>query len=475
MHNSLDSNRNIANIQLRIQEILTQLANFNADHTPKNVEELQERERLIQTLARELGDCYTAITLQMALDQTKEEAAKTARQINPTFRSKGLRIVNIRFLGGTVISIVCSYYARNCDDKRKKRNKGCYPGFLIFGIYDHCTPELSSTISMLSAALCSYEEAKNMIEVWGCNIDIKTIRNVAGRFSSRARECQKACNYTFNFDSETKGRRIVVSTDGGRVRIRTTKRGPKTKKNRNRYHTDWREPKLMIIYIVDDKGRSNTNFLPIIDGIIGGGPEAVYNLIEGYLKKLNLTSDDSLLFVADGALWIWERTQKLRNSLNLKEEQFYELLDFYHAVEHINDLANLKTTWSEKRRKKWVTQQKTLLKKGQIEDFIKSVKSACDGEKSKEIERECEFFVKNTARLGYAKMANLKFPMGSGAMESAVRRVINLRLKGPGIFWKEQTANEMIMLRSYYKTKRWDLIAKMSFTCNLETDLEIAA
>ena len=48
------------------------------------------------------------------------------------------------------------------------------------------------------------------------------------------------------------GRRVVISTDGGRIRIRKNKRGPKTKKGSNRYSTDWREPKLLIIYVVNN-------------------------------------------------------------------------------------------------------------------------------------------------------------------------------------------------------------------------------
>jgi len=51
----------------------------------------------------------------------------------------------------------------------------------------------------------------------------------------------------------------------------------------------------------------------------------------------------------------------------------------------------------------------------------------------------------------YAKARNCKLPIGSGPMESAIRRVINLRMKGNGIFWLEKNAEAMIMLRSFYK------------------------
>ena len=41
-------------------------------------------------------------------------------------------------------------------------------------------------------------------------------------------------------------------------------------------------------------------------------------------------------------------------------------------------------------------------------------------------------------------------------MESAIRRVVNLRMKGPGIFWQEENAERMLLLRCRLKSGRWD-------------------
>ena len=49
-------------------------------------------------------------------------------------------------------------------------------------------------------------------------------------------------------------------------------------------------------------------------------------------------------------------------------------------------------------------------------------------------------------------------PLGSGAMESAIRRVVNLRLKGAAIFWRGENAERMLHLRCYLKAGRWDEI-----------------
>lgn len=47
-------------------------------------------------------------------------------------------------------------------------------------------------------------------------------------------------------------------------------------------------------------------------------------------------------------------------------------------------------------------------------------------------------------------------PLGSGAIESSIRRVINLRLKGNGIFWRAPQAEAMLQVRAQVISNRWD-------------------
>ena len=89
---------------------------------------------------------------------------------------------------------------------------------------------------------------------------------------------------------------------------------------------------------------------------------------------------------------------------------------------------------------------------------MQAIKLACKGTKNKLLKREREYFIKNRFRMSYKKVRDLQLPMGSGAMESSIRRVVNLRLKSPCIYWNEDTANEMIMLRCFYKAGRWETL-----------------
>ena len=49
-------------------------------------------------------------------------------------------------------------------------------------------------------------------------------------------------------------------------------------------------------------------------------------------------------------------------------------------------------------------------------------------------------------------------------IESAIRRVVNLRLKGPAIFWCKENAEALLMLRAYYKSGRWQQLKSMAFS-----------
>src|SRR5512143_4189685 len=101
------------------------------------------------------------------------------------------------------------------------------------GMHDRCTAAVVSEISKLVAMLGSLEEVEQVLSDRGQPLDFKTIRTIAYRFARRARAAQRAGN--LNWGETVAGRRVVVSTDGGRIRIRTTTRGPKTAKGRNRY------------------------------------------------------------------------------------------------------------------------------------------------------------------------------------------------------------------------------------------------
>jgi hypothetical protein len=293
----------------------------------------------------------------------------------------------------------------------------------------------------------------------GVALDIKTIRLIAYRYAARARLVQQVERTTFA-DTVAR-RRVVISSDGGRLRLRETKRGPKTKKGGRRYTGAWREPKVLLVYVVNEEGKRDARFVPVMDATLKG-PDAVFALLRTYLQRLEITQADHVLFIADGAPWIWKRVPLLVQALGLAAEQVDELLDFYHAVQHLGQVVALRRDWSAKARTRWRTQQRRLLLRGEVEQVITAVGNLCRGRHSKAIRKHRDYFIKNQRRMAYARLMAMKLPIGSGAIESTVRRVVNLRLKGPSLFWCRANAEAILLLRSYYKAGRWNMLKRMA-------------
>ena len=428
----------------------------------RTAEDFKSLECAIAALTNRLSALLMAEATQVALDdpENRRQARSLAQGAGHAIKDQGRRDVTLRTTCGQVI-VRATYFSRNCD--RSKASKGMYPMLLLWGVQDRCTAAIVSEISKLVAMLSSLEEVEQALSDRGRPLDYKTIRTIAYRFATRARAAQRVG--ALNWGETVAGRRVVVSTDGGRIRIRTTKRGPKTAKGRNRYRTDWREPKLLIIYVVDEKGQMDREFLAVIDGTLGG-PDAIFKLLEFYLRELKITTADKILFVADGARWIWNRVGALLRRLGVKPDQVNELVDFYHAVEHLGKIAALQRRWTAAERQAWIGRQRRRLLKGGAEEVRAAIDAVCGSRPGKALKREREYFKRNggRGRMDYARIAALKLPIGSGAIESAIRRVVNLRLKGPSIYWHKTTAEAVLLLRSYYKAGRWNHLERQALT-----------
>jgi len=380
-------------------------------------------------------------------------------------KNYGFREVRVRFLGGHEVELLVRYYARN--QARADKGKGAYFGLLLLGIHDHCSPALASEVAKLAAAMNSLEDARMQLAEMGIKLSVKQIATIAYQFPQPARLRQKASG--MGISASLAGRRVVVSTDGGRVRIRTNKRGKRTKKGRRRYRTDWREPKLLAIYVVDEQGKIEREFTPVLDGTLKG-PDVVFRLIEFYLSELQIEEATKVLFIADGARWIWNRVGALWKRLGLKAEQCMELVDFYHVVEHLGTLASLKKSWSKKQKRGWITRQVNHLKQGKVEQFQEEVKKFCRGKRGKDWRRERDYLLRNASagRLNYGLAREHQMPNGSGIIETTVRRVLNLRMKGASIFWTKDNAEDMILLHAYYKSGHWQVLENKAFECNFD-------
>lgn len=409
---------------------------------------------------------------QSALDHpdVRERAHTLARSGPKRLKIADKRSVHVQFQRGTPIPLRTTYYRRS-RGKPGRREKGLFPAFAVLGIHEHASPAAAAQMARSACAVASLEEATAWLrETGGLAVDVKTLRRVTRRFGQRARSALPGNLQTVEVNGE--GRSVVISVDGGRLRVRRDKAGARTAKGRRRYHTDWREPLLLHIYVLGPDGRLDRTFTPLIDGTLGG-PDALFDMLRLYLPLFNALQPARILLVADGAPWIWKRfTALIEEQALAGQHPVVQLIDFYHAVQHLGAFAEACTHWPQARRTRWRNHARQLLRAGKIDALLDEMKTLLNCRAhSKALHREFRYFQRNRHRFSYAWARRLHLPMGSGSMESAIRRVINLRLKGPGIFWHEQTAEAMIMIRSYYKANRWQELAKLACAAPLEAIL----
>src|SRR5215471_4767825 len=445
-----------------IQEVLNELRQMQ--ETPRLVtspHDLEALEREIRHRTDRLGSLLVGYHMQQALDSAalQAEQERLVSHWPKPLKNDGQVKVLVRTAQGHTVPVWVTYYRRKGQRRAGKRDAGVYAGLVLLGIYDRCPPALAAEVSLLAAMLGSLDEAPAVLTDRGMALDTKTVRRIAYRYAARARLEQQ--RDTAAFEDTVAGRRVVISSDGGRLRLRETKRGPKTTKGRQRYTGAWREPKVLIVYVVDAEGKREASFAPVIDATLQG-PDAVFALLRTYLQRLAITQADQVLFIADGAPWIWKRVPRLVQALGLPAERVHALLDFYHAVQRLGQVAALRKDWSAKARTRWRTQQRHLLLQGEVEQVIAAMQALCRGRNSKAIRAQSSYFIKNQSRMAYAKLLAMKLPIGSGAIESTVRRVVNLRLKGPSLFWCRASAEAILLLRSYYKAGRWNMLKRMA-------------
>jgi len=374
------------------------------------------------------------------------------------FKIRGWRTVNVLFLGGNEVKIVSRFFATT--KTRLAKGRGFHPGLALFGIAERLSPAMLDLMAKSAAALGSHRDAQGALTDQGINVSLTRISTAVRAVAHQARTLRT--NNASLQTLELQGRKIVVSIDGGRIRIRQNKKGKKTKKNRMRYSTNWREPKLLCIYVLDEHGNVDRSIPPILDGTMAHVDE-IFKMLCVYLSMLPMDATTEVLYISDGADCLWKRVHLVEKVVKEKGAKFYCLLDYYHMKGYLHQMAGAAKDWTKKKRTQWIRKMTAFLFNGEMESFEREITKLQKGSRRGSVLRTSGNYLLKHVRAGhmnYGEMRRLKFPIGSGVIESTIRRVVNLRLKGASVYWKESTANDMLLLRCLYKANRWESIEK---------------
>jgi hypothetical protein len=166
------------------------------------------------------------------------------------------------------------------------------------------------------------------------------------------------------------------------------------------------------------------------------------------VERRRPTPETPVAALGDGAHWIWEGF-----AAHLPHR--VEILDFYHACEHLTAVATARFGAGTPEGATWVrAMQKELLEIGpwrlrrELEGWAPQTAAA------QEVRRqELGYFRNNQERMHYPAYLERGFPIGSGAVEGACKHLVGARFKGAGMRWKLPTAEPVVHLRAAVLTK----------------------
>tara|TARA_B100000315_G_C14520455_1_gene561287 strand:+ start:93 stop:1451 length:1359 start_codon:yes stop_codon:yes gene_type:complete len=223
---------------------------------------------------------------------------------------------------------------------------------------------------------------------------------------------------------------------------------------KRRYEIGFRDAKIAVISEARwDSARSEAY---CADSTYVGGIEHADEFFRRVWVEMNRRIGDPekalIVFLADGANWIWDRVSDLANDRSIS------ILDFYHATEHLSDLC--KELYGEQTEEYWrhFTEWRQSFLAGAVQQVIaklKQLRDECKGGKRDLLQGEINYFEEHEDKMHYDQYRAMHLPIGSGTVESSCKNVIGGRMKQGGMTWSESGAEGMLQIRTSLCSERF--------------------
>ncbi len=227
--------------------------------------------------------------------------------------------------------------------------------------YQQPSPGLQDRLAFTLTATGSYEQAAAVAAKWGCPTDDATLHALAQRLGARAEAHTQ--QRLVSVPTETTPPRApsaltVLQMDGWQVRQRGPGWGRKTT---NQPRVEWHELKTVVAYRHEQAGHSaNGRGLLAQKRVVSwqGQPLELGRRLHWEALRHGLARSRDTLVVADGAPWIWKVAADRWKAAT-------ELLDFYHASQHLWELGRALSRGDEAQAAAWVEPRRHQLRHGQ--------------------------------------------------------------------------------------------------------------
>ena len=217
----------------------------------------------------------------------------------------------------------------------------------------------------------------------------------------------------------------------------------------------WQEVKLACVYDTVDRVVTPTRGMLTRRSVVAvrGTPEALAAPLWPQAAALG-AEHRRVIVLGDGAPWIWHLAAELFPDR-------VEILDWYHADEHISAVARGLYGEGTEQAAAWRTTQLDRLATDRIDDVIDGLRFLGSHQRSatkrRAVDDLARYLTTNREQMRYQTFRAAGYAIGSGAVESAVSHVVQQRMKRVGMRWRSTGADAMRALRSIYRTTdAWD-------------------
>ena len=315
------------------------------------------------------------------------------------------------------------------------------------------SPLLEDRLAFTVTATGSYREAACVAQKWACEVDETTLYELTQRLGERAEQQmeQRLKQVPVELEPQRAASELAVfMMDGWQLRYR----GPGWGRQRTRQkRVEWHEMKLGVFYLHEQAGCGESGRGVICQKVVvgwqGQGGELGRRLHWEALRR-GLGSAQWVLVVGDGAPWIW-------NVAADRWANAQEVLDFYHASEHLWELG--RALYGENQAQEWVESRLHELRHGQEGKFLAKIAQlkAPRGQAGETVREQKNYFANQAPRMNYQGIAERGWPIGSGAVESACSGKQG-RFKRRGQFWTKVGVGHLEALIEARENKHWDEI-----------------
>lgn len=312
---------------------------------------------------------------------------------------------------------------------------------------------LEDKLAFTLTATPSYEDAAAVAQKWGVPITDSTLHALTQRLGARAEGRTQAQLKTPPAERQPERAPTplaVLMMDGWQVRHRGPGWG---KKKTQQTRVEWHEWKTGVFYRQDQAGRTAGGRGVLTEKVVvgwQGDPVEFGRRLHWEALRGGLGRAQAQLIVADGAPWIWNVAQDRWAGAT-------QLLDFYHASQHLWELGRALHGANKLQTTTWVEKRLQQLRHGREKQVLREIAGLQRkrGAAGDIIQREQNYFATHAGRMNYQQLHERDWPIGSGPAESACRQK-QCRFKRPGQFWTRPGLRNLGALTEARHNQHWD-------------------